>query len=236
MLLKDILAPISETIFMYRGVKSYKLVHVTGRNSDIYKDVVNDTIIDQYLRKTKSKKRVDLTIGERYIFKEMVGGWIDGDPVEIKTIKAYKQHIENGHAAIIKDIGRFGDEGRELHELIKDIDRLFNSNFSLWCNVYASNKNRALPPHTDGDSIIVLQYEGSREWDFFGLVTDWRTNKPVEKITINQGDFLYFPKWAPHVAAEVTHKTGHMTFQIPTHLDRNATCPEGWECVPSAKD
>ena len=236
MLLKHILGPARETVFMYKAVKSYKLAHITNRDPNLYKDLLNDDVIKKYLKKVRTKQRVDLNIGETLSLDDAASGFKDGEAVDFKTLKSYNEHAKQGYATIIKDIGRFGDEGHELHELLKDIDRAFESNFSLWCNIYSSNKRKALEPHTDSDSIIVLQYEGQRVWNFFGAARDWKTDEPVEYVTMSAGDFLYFPKWTPHVAADVNARSSHATIQIPTKLDQMATCPDDWECQPSSED
>ena len=84
-------------------------------------------------------------------------------------------------------------------------------------------------PHVDNNSIIVLQFKGKKQWDFFGETLDWRTNKPVNSVILSQGDFLYIPKWSPHVARNIPgFETGHATIEIPTSMDREAKYPSKW--------
>ena len=46
---------------------------------------------------------------------------------------------------------------------------------------------------------------------------------------MNQGDFLYIPKWAPHVAENIPGvSTGHATIEIPSTMDREAEFPIQW--------
>ena len=164
-----------------------------------------------------------------YTIEEMVDCFADGQLYQLDTSQEVLDHIDKGFPAVVKDIGKYGKDGLKLHNLLKDIDIIFETNYSLWCNLYISKEHNALPPHVDNDSIIVLQFKGKKEWDFFGEVNDWKTGEPVHKLILNQGDFLYFGKWTPHVAKNISNvETRHATFQLPTRLDNTATYPHKW--------
>ena len=77
--------------------------------------------------------------------------------------------------------------------------------------------------------IIILQFKGDKEWDFFGEVNDWKTDAPVNKIMLKQGDLLFFPKWAPHVAKTIPGvETGHATIELPSEFSKDAIYPKKW--------
>ena len=228
MLLRDILNPINLTSFIYRVVIREKLIHVCNRDPNIYSSVINDNIIDGYIDKV-NKGRENILKGYTFNFRDMIDYVKDGVPQSCESLPNFRQILNDGSTVIIKDIGKFGDEGNVLHYLLRDLDKIFNTNYTLWCNLYISKGKNALRPHIDQHAIIVLQFKGRKEWDFFGKVNDWKTDKPVHKIMLNQGDLLYFPKWAPHVARTIPNvETGHATIELPSEYSKNAIYPEEW--------
>jgi hypothetical protein len=232
MLLRDILHPVNLPTFLYKAVRGRKLMHIKSCNSDLYKDLMNDAIIDCFLTKIENR-RFDPLRQKLYTIDELVD-YVDTNsdnraPQSCKTKKGFNKRRKAGYTVLVKDIGRFSDEGRELHNLLRDLDNIFQTNYNLWCNLYISNKKSALKPHVDQHSVIVLQYSGKKIWDFFGQIQDWKTNEPVNQIELNQGDFLYFPKWAPHVAHPIPGvKTAHATIELPSSYDAHAKYPLKW--------
>ena len=233
MTLKEIIRPISQSVFLYKAVKAGRLAHIPAKDPKIFDTLMNDDIIENYINKILHDERFDKLMSKKYSLEECLDGFIDGSSVGgFTSAKEYLDHVGKGNAAVVKDIGKFHDEGDELHELMRDIDYIFHSNYSLWCNVYISDNKTALAPHTDMDSIIILHFRGKRHWNFFGAVNDWKTGKPVSEIHLSEGDFLYFPKWAPHVVKKVPGEVGAFcTIEIPTPYDVNAQCPDGWSCL-----
>ena len=232
MLLRDILQSIILPTFLYKAVRGRKLMHIKSDTPDLYKNLMNDEIIDCFLTKIEDR-RFDPLRQKLYTLDEMVD-YVEPDsetraPQSCKTKEGFNKRREAGYTVLVKDIGRFSDEGRELHILLRDLDTIFNTNYNLWCNLYISSEKSALNPHIDNHSIIVLQYEGKKIWDFFGEIQDWKTNEPVNQIELNQGDFLYFPKWAPHVAHPAPGiKTAHATIELPSSYDTEAEYPFKW--------
>ena len=227
MKVRDIIRPSNLMDFLYNGVRDNLLVHIPG-DKNKFTDVINDDIVNDYIRSIP--RRSDVLRGMRgYTIEEMVDCFTGGEMHSLNTSQEVLDHIDSGGAAVVKDIGKYGKDGLKLHNLLKDIDVIFDTNYSLWCNLYISKKHNTLPPHIDNDSIIVLQFKGKKEWDFFGEVNDWKTGKPVHTLILNEGDFLYFGKWTPHVAKNISNtETRHATFQIPTKLDHTATYPHKW--------
>jgi len=240
MLLKDILNPINQTSFIYNAVIGQKLVHIKSENPNIYSTLINDSIIDNYLNKVSQGRKHPFN--RSFKFEDMIDyvpgspmrgtdhfGTDDGKPKSCETITNFYKILNNGHTVIIKDIGRFKDEGEPIYKLLKGINAIFKSSGRLWCNLFISKSRNALAPHVDKHAIIVLQYKGEKNWDFFGEVSDWKTNNPVHKIVLKQGDFLYFPKWAPHYATTSPGiETGHATIEIPSDYSRYAKFPQEW--------
>lgn len=226
--LRNILHPTTLPVFLFRGVASNRLVHLTGRDPDMYENMVNDEIITKYIEKIENG-RYDPLRNKTHKLNDLVSCIKDGKFEECTGKSSIDDHIKQGGAIIVKDIGRFSDESLHLHHLLRQIDQIFKTNYSLWCNLYISQEKNALNPHIDKDSVIVLQFKGQKKWDFFGETNDWKTNKPVKSIILNQGDFLYIPKWAPHVAENIPGvQTGHATIEIPTTMDREAKYPTDW--------
>jgi hypothetical protein len=153
----------------------------------------------------------------------------DGIPQSCDNLLNFREVLNDGSTVIIKDIGKFRDEGTEIHYLLRDLDLIFNTNYTLWCNLYISKGKNALEPHIDQHAIIILQFKGDKEWDFFGEVNDWKTDKPVNKFVLKQGDLLYFPKWAPHVAKTIPGiETGHATIELPSQFSKDVIYPKKW--------
>jgi|10_taG_2_1085330.scaffolds.fasta_scaffold00061_60 hypothetical protein len=228
MILRDILRPHSLAGFLYNGVKSSCLVHIPG-DPDRFSNLINDKAIDDYLEEIPEKSTLRNRSGElSYI--DMVDCLVDGEKVEKWSKEEVLEHFNSGGATVVKDFGKGRSAPSELTKLLSDIDRIFQSNCSLWCNIYMTKEKTALGAHIDQDSIIVMQYKGSKSWDFFGKVLDWKTSKPVGKLIMKQGDFLYFSKWVPHKVDTIPGiETGQITMEIPTNLDHNAIYPDNWE-------
>lgn len=228
MTLRDILGSVNQTSFIYNAVLKQRLVHLTNRNPDIYKNIINDEIIDAYIEKVKGGRREAIR-GTTTEFDGMVDYVVDGLPQPCSCVDDFLNVKNKKFTVIIKDIGRYEDEGLVLHKLLTNLDTIFNTNLSLWCNLYISAGQNALNPHIDQHAIMILQFKGEKEWDFFGEVKRWKTDEPVHKIILKQGDFLYFPKWAPHVAKTIPNiETGHATIELPSEFSRDAIYPQSW--------
>ena len=113
----------------------------------------------------------------------------------------------------------------KLKHLISRLSAEFGERAQV--NVYASWKNtQGFNAHFDTHEVIILQIEGSKEWD---LYEDHPTQYPKlehhdsfdpqqmtpTKFTLNKGDLLYIPRGIWHSAITVDEPSLHLTIGLP---------------------
>jgi hypothetical protein len=209
MTLKQILAPVSLIKFFYNGVRERRVVHISKtkfpeRSDSIYNKLVTYDSIKSEIKTAPLRNLIY---------------FVDGAP-HIPTNFLEIVRAQEDHNSILRNYTSGTHNLIELNNLEEDIKKQFHSTYA-WTNLYWSRKKQALNPHKDPDTIVVLQIHGKKLWNFYKDGIDWETNKPIEELVMEKGDFLFFPKGTLHSAQTTGDEDSlHLTIEIKTEFDK----------------
>jgi hypothetical protein len=206
---KDVLFPISTVKFFYDGVRERRVVHIStakfpDRPADIYRDLATYDIINAEIKTAPLENLL--------YFKNSIPNR-PKNFLEIVRAQAAEDSVLRNYTPGTHQLS-------SLIDLEDDIKKGFHSDYA-WTNMYWSRKKQALNPHKDPDTIVVLQIHGKKLWNFYKDGIDWETNKPIEELVMEKGDFLFFPKGTLHSAQTTGDEDSlHLTIEIKTEFDK----------------
>jgi len=112
----------------------------------------------------------------------------------------------------------------DYHPLIRAINDELNSLFPAESKAYlfyTPAGKRGMLPHRDGQRVIAIQLEGTKEWHFYdepeeagsttGLEVDTSSS---EVVVMTPGDVLYLPHGHAHAATAIDQTSLHLTFTL----------------------
>ncbi|OQR81586.1 nucleolar protein [Thraustotheca clavata] len=146
------------------------------------------------------------------------------DETTIATSKQVEKLMKNGYSVQFYQPQRYNDQLCTINAALEQQFGCLAGSSAYLTPPHA----QALAPHHDDVDVFIFQTQGSKHWKLYaplvplagehsGDFTQDMIGEPTMEITLNEGDFLYFPRGMIHQACTSNAFSTHVTISIYHH-------------------
>jgi ribosomal protein L16 Arg81 hydroxylase len=222
-ILQWLLAPISVQTF-FKTYWEKKPLHIKRKHPNYYQNLFSKQQFDQYCKRNDSKTKknsktleygADLNV---CIFED--GVKIDKNPKENKIVdSAAVQKLFNEGCTL--QVLHPQHYSHSIQLLLTQLESYFTCLAGSNCYITPPN-SQGLAPHNDDVDVFILQLEGRKQWRLYeplqelalqhsGDLSHDEIGSPTHNLTLEAGDFLYFPRGVIHEACCTESFSSHLT-------------------------